>query len=153
MRWVDWQLTGGKMAKKGNIHFLYFASIVFLPRWISILFTESVQSWLVNFRHPFDSSKWGRICRFLISEGFLDKKHIVEPLEATKDDLRVVFILCWDSWLACFWPVSHVQMDAAAFAVSFSGVLKSVACIYQSMRHLLSISLASLLHYFCKLGL
>ncbi|XP_059657069.1 histone deacetylase 2 isoform X2 [Cornus florida] len=40
--------------------------------------------------HPFDSSKWGRICRFLIVEGVLDKKQIVEPLEATKDDLLVV---------------------------------------------------------------
>ncbi|KAL0311884.1 UNVERIFIED_CONTAM: K(+) efflux antiporter 6 [Sesamum radiatum] len=40
--------------------------------------------------HPFDSSKWGRICRFLIAEGLLDKKHIVEPLEAKKEDLLVV---------------------------------------------------------------
>ncbi|KAL3818961.1 hypothetical protein ACJIZ3_004866 [Penstemon smallii] len=40
--------------------------------------------------HPFDSSKWGRICRFLIAEGLLDKKCIVEPLEAKKDDLLVV---------------------------------------------------------------
>ncbi|XP_022754658.1 histone deacetylase 2-like isoform X2 [Durio zibethinus] len=40
--------------------------------------------------HPFDSSKWGRICRFLISEGYLDKNSIVEPLEATTDDLLVV---------------------------------------------------------------
>ncbi|XAR70802.1 Histone deacetylase [Bertholletia excelsa] len=40
--------------------------------------------------HPFDSSKWGRICRFLIVDGVLDKKHIVEPLEATKEDLLVV---------------------------------------------------------------
>ncbi|XP_057467701.1 histone deacetylase 2 [Actinidia eriantha] len=40
--------------------------------------------------HPFDSSKWGRICRFLIVDGALGKSHIVEPLEATKDDLLVV---------------------------------------------------------------
>ncbi|KAI3468134.1 hypothetical protein Pfo_024797 [Paulownia fortunei] len=40
--------------------------------------------------HPFDSSKWGRICRFLIAEGFLDKKHIVEPQEAKREDLLVV---------------------------------------------------------------
>lgn len=43
-----------------------------------------------HHRHPFDSSKWGRICQFLISEGVLDKKRIVEPLEASRDDLRVV---------------------------------------------------------------
>ncbi|KAL1315425.1 histone deacetylase 2 isoform X4 [Arachis ipaensis] len=41
-------------------------------------------------RHPFDSSKWGRVCRFLVSFGVLDKKCIVEPLEASKDDLLVV---------------------------------------------------------------
>ncbi|KAG8375661.1 hypothetical protein BUALT_Bualt10G0123500 [Buddleja alternifolia] len=40
--------------------------------------------------HPFDSSKWGRICRFLITEGLLDKKRIVEPLEAKREDLLVV---------------------------------------------------------------
>ncbi|KAM7493409.1 hypothetical protein LguiB_028018 [Lonicera macranthoides] len=40
--------------------------------------------------HPFDSSKWGRICRFLITDNVLDKKCVVEPLEATKDDLLVV---------------------------------------------------------------
>ncbi|CAJ2675243.1 histone deacetylase 2-like protein [Trifolium pratense] len=40
--------------------------------------------------HPFDSSKWGRICNFLVSFGVLDKNRIVEPLEASKDDLLVV---------------------------------------------------------------
>ncbi|KAK9052825.1 hypothetical protein SSX86_029455 [Deinandra increscens subsp. villosa] len=40
--------------------------------------------------HPFDSSKWGRICGFLIANGILEKDRIVEPLEATKDDLLVV---------------------------------------------------------------
>lgn len=40
--------------------------------------------------HPFDSSKWGRICQFLTSDGALEKKCIVEPLEASKDDLLVV---------------------------------------------------------------
>lgn len=46
-----------------------------------------------HFRHPFDSSKWGRICRFLIAEGILDKKAIVEPLEAKREDLLVVLVL------------------------------------------------------------
>ncbi|XP_073110839.1 histone deacetylase 2-like isoform X1 [Elaeis guineensis] len=40
--------------------------------------------------HPFDSSKWGRICKFLIKEGVLEWVRIVEPLEASKDDLLVV---------------------------------------------------------------
>uniref|UniRef100_A0A803LBC0 Histone deacetylase domain-containing protein n=1 Tax=Chenopodium quinoa TaxID=63459 RepID=A0A803LBC0_CHEQI len=40
--------------------------------------------------HPFDSSKWGRICQFLASEGVLDKSCIIEPEEASKEDLLVV---------------------------------------------------------------
>eukprot|EP00262_Sarcandra_glabra_P002660 TRINITY_DN13066_c0_g1_i1.p1 TRINITY_DN13066_c0_g1~~TRINITY_DN13066_c0_g1_i1.p1 ORF type:complete len:361 (-),score=66.12 TRINITY_DN13066_c0_g1_i1:93-1175(-) len=40
--------------------------------------------------HPFDSSKWGRICQFLIVDGILAKNRIVEPVEASKDDLLVV---------------------------------------------------------------
>ncbi|CAA7397275.1 unnamed protein product [Spirodela intermedia] len=40
--------------------------------------------------HPFDSSKWGRICQFLITDGILDKGRIVEPLEASREDLLVV---------------------------------------------------------------
>ncbi|KAK4599103.1 hypothetical protein RGQ29_009245 [Quercus rubra] len=40
--------------------------------------------------HPFDSTKWGRICRFLVSDGALHRSCIVEPLEASKDDLLVV---------------------------------------------------------------
>ncbi|KAL8130461.1 hypothetical protein V2J09_019616 [Rumex salicifolius] len=40
--------------------------------------------------HPFDSLKWGRICQFLISAGVLDKKRIVEPEEASQNDLLVV---------------------------------------------------------------
>uniref|UniRef100_A0A7N0URL9 histone deacetylase n=2 Tax=Kalanchoe fedtschenkoi TaxID=63787 RepID=A0A7N0URL9_KALFE len=40
--------------------------------------------------HPFDAAKWGRICDFLRKDGVLDKKRIVEPREASKDDLLVV---------------------------------------------------------------
>ncbi|XP_023635959.1 histone deacetylase 2 [Capsella rubella] len=40
--------------------------------------------------HPFDSTKWGRVCKFLVSDGFLEEKSIVEPLEASKTDLLVV---------------------------------------------------------------
>lgn len=41
-------------------------------------------------RHPFDSSKWRHICQFLMTEGILDKNQIVEPLEASQEDLLVV---------------------------------------------------------------
>ncbi|KAL5558771.1 hypothetical protein UlMin_034982 [Ulmus minor] len=40
--------------------------------------------------HPFDSAKWGRIFGFLIKDGVLDKRCVVEPLEATNNDLLVV---------------------------------------------------------------
>ncbi|RZC81606.1 hypothetical protein C5167_044186 [Papaver somniferum] len=40
--------------------------------------------------HPFDSSKWGRICKFLVKDGVLERSRIVEPLEASNDDLLVV---------------------------------------------------------------
>lgn len=40
--------------------------------------------------HPFDSAKWGRVCGFLIKDGVLHKNSIVEPLEASKNDLLVV---------------------------------------------------------------
>ncbi|CAL9213408.1 unnamed protein product [Arabidopsis halleri] len=40
--------------------------------------------------HPFDSTKWGRVFRFLVLDGFLEEKSIVEPLQATKSDLLVV---------------------------------------------------------------
>ncbi|KAM0912417.1 hypothetical protein ACQ4PT_012818 [Festuca glaucescens] len=40
--------------------------------------------------HPFDSSKWGRICKFLTTEGHLEKNRVIEPLEASKEDLLVV---------------------------------------------------------------
>uniref|UniRef100_A0A7C9DFG1 histone deacetylase n=1 Tax=Opuntia streptacantha TaxID=393608 RepID=A0A7C9DFG1_OPUST len=40
--------------------------------------------------HPFDSSKWGRICKFLVLAGLLEGKRIIEPKEASKDDLLVV---------------------------------------------------------------
>ncbi|XP_010454949.1 PREDICTED: histone deacetylase 2 [Camelina sativa] len=40
--------------------------------------------------HPFDSTKWGRVCKFLVSDGFLEEKSIVDPLEASVTDLLVV---------------------------------------------------------------
>jgi len=40
--------------------------------------------------HPFDAGKWGRVQKFLADEGVLKKKRIVEPVEATRDDLLVV---------------------------------------------------------------
>jgi len=41
-------------------------------------------------RHPFDSAKWGRVRNFLVDAGLLPNDRIVEPLEASEDDLLVV---------------------------------------------------------------
>ncbi|CAH9125440.1 unnamed protein product [Cuscuta epithymum] len=57
--------------------------------------------------HPFDSSKWGRICKFLTEDKVLEKKQIVEPLEATKDDLLVVHS---ESYLASLKSSLNVSM-------------------------------------------
>ncbi|MED6195796.1 histone deacetylase [Stylosanthes scabra] len=62
------------------------------PSKVPIIYSESYDiSFLgIEKMHPFDSSKWGRVCKFLVSIAVLDKKCIVEPLEASKDDLLVV---------------------------------------------------------------
>ncbi|KAL6888910.1 hypothetical protein ACP4OV_009936 [Aristida adscensionis] len=41
-------------------------------------------------QHPFDSAKWGRVRSFLVEAGILQSDRIVEPLEASEDDLLVV---------------------------------------------------------------
>ncbi|XP_025809477.1 histone deacetylase 2-like isoform X5 [Panicum hallii] len=41
-------------------------------------------------QHPFDSSKWGRVRNSLEDAGLLQSDRIVEPLEASEDDLLVV---------------------------------------------------------------
>eukprot|EP00249_Psilotum_nudum_P002138 c15025_g1_i1 orf=83-1105(+) len=40
--------------------------------------------------HPFDSSKWGRIRDILVKRGTLNPNNVVEPVEATEEDLLVV---------------------------------------------------------------
>lgn len=62
------------------------------PSKLAVIYSPSYDIAFLGIEklHPFDSSKWGRICQFLIKEGVLDKNRIVEPLEASKDDLLVV---------------------------------------------------------------
>ncbi|AAD40129.1 contains similarity to histone deacetylases; Pfam PF00850, Score=13.3, E=5e-10, N=1 [Arabidopsis thaliana] len=59
---------------------------------VSIIYSSSYDISFMGIEklHPFDSSKWGRVCKFLVSDGFLEEKAIVEPLEASKIDLLVV---------------------------------------------------------------
>eukprot|EP00252_Welwitschia_mirabilis_P011934 TRINITY_DN2654_c0_g1_i2.p1 TRINITY_DN2654_c0_g1~~TRINITY_DN2654_c0_g1_i2.p1 ORF type:complete len:377 (-),score=68.42 TRINITY_DN2654_c0_g1_i2:208-1245(-) len=40
--------------------------------------------------HPFDSSKWGRVHKYLISKDTVAQHQFVEPEEATDDDLLIV---------------------------------------------------------------
>ncbi|GLT57615.1 hypothetical protein SLA2020_305750 [Shorea laevis] len=58
--------------------------------------------------HPFDSSKWGRVCRFLTTQGDLDKNSIVEPQEASKDDLLVVHSESYLNSLKCSATVARI---------------------------------------------
>ncbi|CAL4889115.1 unnamed protein product [Urochloa decumbens] len=44
----------------------------------------------IEKQHPFDSAKWGRVRSFLEDAGLLQSDRIVEPLEASEDDLLVV---------------------------------------------------------------
>ncbi|KAJ1278578.1 hypothetical protein BS78_04G089900 [Paspalum vaginatum] len=44
----------------------------------------------IEKQHPFDSSKWGRVRNLLVDAGLLQHDQIVEPLEASEDDLLVV---------------------------------------------------------------
>lgn len=62
------------------------------PSKAPVIYTPSYDIAFMGFEklHPFDSSKWGRICKFLVSAGVLEEKRVVEPKEASKDDLLVV---------------------------------------------------------------
>lgn len=62
------------------------------PSKVPVIYSSSYDIAFLGMEklHPFDSSKWRRICGFLISDGALDKKCIVQPREASKDDLLVI---------------------------------------------------------------
>uniref|UniRef100_A0A0D9WRD4 histone deacetylase n=1 Tax=Leersia perrieri TaxID=77586 RepID=A0A0D9WRD4_9ORYZ len=70
--------------------------------------------------HPFDSSKWGRICKLLTKEGHLEKNRVVEPLEASKEDLLVVHSESYLSSLKSSLKVaSIVEVPPVAFIPSW----------------------------------
>ncbi|GFQ05387.1 histone deacetylase 2 [Phtheirospermum japonicum] len=83
--------NGGESARRDRIlsSKLYFD--VHTPK-VPLIYSSSYDIAFLGIEklHPFDSSKWGRICRFLIAEDLLDKKHLIEPLEAEREDLLVV---------------------------------------------------------------
>ncbi|CAN8252320.1 unnamed protein product [Cochlearia groenlandica] len=70
--------------------------------------------------HPFDSIKWGRVCKFLVSDGFLEKKSIVEPLEASNSDLLVVHSLNYLNSLKSSATVARIaEVPPVAFFPNF----------------------------------
>ncbi|KMZ59739.1 Histone deacetylase 2 [Zostera marina] len=70
--------------------------------------------------HPFDSSKWGRICGYLVKDGTLKKNQIVEPLEASEDDLLVVHSKSYLKSLENSWNVAIiVEVPPVAFIPNF----------------------------------
>ncbi|KAK9148938.1 hypothetical protein Scep_007695 [Stephania cephalantha] len=62
------------------------------PTKVPVIYSSSydIAFFGIEKLHPFDSSKWGRICQFLIADGVLVKNLIVEPMEASEEDLLVV---------------------------------------------------------------
>ncbi|CAN6207427.1 unnamed protein product [Urochloa humidicola] len=77
------------------------APVIYSPAYdISFLGLEKL--------HPFDSAKWGRICRYLTREGHLEKKRLVEPLEACKEDLLVVHTEAYLNSLKCSFRVASI---------------------------------------------
>ncbi|GJN38680.1 hypothetical protein PR202_gb27745 [Eleusine coracana subsp. coracana] len=66
--------------------------------------------------HPFDSAKWGRICKYLTKEGHLQKTRVVEPLEASKEDLLVVHTEAYlNSLKSSFRVAAIVEVPPVAF--------------------------------------
>ncbi|KAK1314590.1 Histone deacetylase 2 [Acorus calamus] len=49
------------------------------PNKVPVIYSESYNIAFLGIEklHPFDSSKWGRICQFLMQDGVLDKIRIV----------------------------------------------------------------------------
>uniref|UniRef100_A0A914CPU7 Histone deacetylase domain-containing protein n=1 Tax=Acrobeloides nanus TaxID=290746 RepID=A0A914CPU7_9BILA len=45
--------------------------------------------------HPFDSKKWGNVFHFLKEAGMLAEDSVIEPIEATREDLLVVHTKCY----------------------------------------------------------
>ncbi|GAV09043.1 hypothetical protein RvY_18644-2 [Ramazzottius varieornatus] len=57
--------------------------IVYSPEYnLSVLGLEKL--------HPFDAGKWGKVYHKLVAEGMISKETVVEPVEATTDDLLLV---------------------------------------------------------------
>ncbi|CAN7080405.1 unnamed protein product [Brassica oleracea var. botrytis] len=70
--------------------------------------------------HPFDSTKWRRVCKFLVSDGFLEEKSIVEPLEASNSDLLVVHSLNYLNSLKSSATVARItEVPPVAFFPNF----------------------------------
>nr|YP_010880623.1 envelope membrane carbon uptake protein [Callitriche hermaphroditica]WHU54410.1 envelope membrane carbon uptake protein [Callitriche hermaphroditica] len=72
--------------KKAFPPFLYLASIVFLPWWISLSFTKSIESWVTNWFNTGQSKFfWNYIQEKSILEKFIELEEILFLEEMIKD--------------------------------------------------------------------
>nr|YP_010484718.1 envelope membrane carbon uptake protein [Callitriche stagnalis]UVW80243.1 envelope membrane carbon uptake protein [Callitriche stagnalis] len=72
--------------KKAFPPFLYLASIVFFPWWISLLFTKSIESWVTNWFNIGQSKFfWNDIKEKSILEKFIELEEILFLEEMIKD--------------------------------------------------------------------
>nr|YP_010880537.1 envelope membrane carbon uptake protein [Callitriche cophocarpa]YP_010880709.1 envelope membrane carbon uptake protein [Callitriche palustris]QUO99489.1 envelope membrane protein [Callitriche palustris]WHU54324.1 envelope membrane carbon uptake protein [Callitriche cophocarpa]WHU54496.1 envelope membrane carbon uptake protein [Callitriche palustris] len=72
--------------KKAFTPFLYLASIVFLPWWISLSFTKSIESWVTNWFNIGQSKIfWNDIQEKSILEKFIELEEILFLEEMIKD--------------------------------------------------------------------
>lgn len=72
--------------KKAFPPFLYLASIVFLPWWISLSFTKSIESWVTNWFNIGQSKIfWNDIQKKSILEKFIELEEILFLEEMIKD--------------------------------------------------------------------
>lgn len=69
--------------------------------------------------HPFDSTKWGNVVDKLILNEVLTKEQLIEPNEATHQDLRVVHTQSYLNSLSWGCPVAKaVEIPFVAFLPS-----------------------------------
>ncbi|KAI1719706.1 histone deacetylase domain-containing protein [Ditylenchus destructor] len=76
----------------------------------------NISFWKLEKLHPFDSQKWGHIYDMLVESGRLTPDAVIEPREATKDDLRIVHTAGYLCSLNCSMAVAAiVEVPIVAF--------------------------------------
>eukprot|EP01084_Bolivina_argentea_P089542 161561_1 len=68
----------------------------------------NITAWGIEKIHPFDSQKYGRIHRFITSEGIFSKSQIIEPPCASRADLLTVHTVRYLSTLTSSWMIMKI---------------------------------------------